>query len=67
MYEAIVETMFVIGSNKDGKWRACAGEAYSFWTLLLNFNFLITLIIVRNCLGYTNQLPSSFKVYKLIF
>ena len=39
MYEAIVETMFVNCSNKDGKWRTCAGEAYSFQTLLLNFNF----------------------------
>ena len=55
MYEAIVETMLIISQNSGRSWNSCAGDASSFWSLLLNFNFLFTLTAVRNCLGYTHS------------
>ncbi|XP_065069046.1 52 kDa repressor of the inhibitor of the protein kinase-like isoform X1 [Rhopilema esculentum] len=54
MYEAIVETMLTISQNRDRSWNSCAADASSFWSLLVNFNFLMTLAVVRNCLGYTH-------------
>ena len=61
MYEAIVETMLIISQNSDRSWNSCAGDASSFWSLLLNFNFLFTLTAVRNCLGYTHSATEQLQ------
>ena len=61
IYEATVETMLIISQNSDRSWNSCAGDASSFWSLLLNFNFLFTLTAVRNCLGYTHSATEQLQ------
>ena len=61
MYEAIVETMLIKSQNKDRTWNSCSGDATSLWSLLLNFDFLFTLTVVRNCFGYTHSATEQLQ------
>ena len=55
MYVPITEALFAIRDNADGKWDSAASEAYALAAVCSNFDFLMTLVIVRNCLGYTRS------------
>ena len=55
MYKAIAEAMFAIKDNVDGKWYTSATEAYALSSLFSNFDFIVTLVVVRMCLGYTRS------------
>ena len=55
MYQAVAEAIFAIQENEDGNWTASASEADAFASILTNFDFIINLVIVRMCLGYTKS------------
>ena len=65
MYEAIVETMLIKSQNKDRTWNSCFGDATSFWSLLLNFNFCSLSQLLETALGIPILLLSNSKVHKL--
>ena len=53
MYIAIAEALFCIRDNADGEWDNSASDAYGLATVSTNFDFIMSLVIVRMCLGYT--------------
>ena len=52
MYVAITEALFTIRDNVDQTWDTSASDAYALSSLCCNFHFIMTLVIVRMCLGY---------------
>ena len=61
LYKAITETMFAIRDNFDGSWDACAADAYLHHSLLTNFVFIVTLVVVRMVLGYARSATSQLQ------
>ena len=55
MYIPIFEALSVMKDNLDGSWNCSSSDAYSHFILLQNFSFLMTLVIVKHCLGYTKS------------
>lgn len=55
MYVPIVEAFNAIHTNVDKRWDSCAAEAFGLASICTNFDFLMTLMIVRMCLGYTKS------------
>ena len=55
MYPAVVAAVTVMSENVDNEWSNSASDAYGFLSLLRNFDFIITLVILKNCLGYTRS------------
>ena len=55
MYTPIVEALFTIRDNVDKKWDSCAATAYSLAAMCCDFDFIITLIVVKNILAYTRS------------
>ena len=55
MHSAVAETMFLIRDNDDGSWSTSASEADSLSSIITSFDFIITLVVVRMCLGYTKS------------
>ena len=55
MYIPIFEALSVMKDNDDGSWTCSSSDAYSQFILLQIFSFLITLVIVMQCLGYTRS------------
>jgi len=61
MYKAIAEAMLIIRDNEDGCWDASAGDAYSYASVLTNFDFILTLVIVRMVLGFARSATSQLQ------
>ena len=61
MYKAIAEAIFVIRDNEDGCWDASAGDAYSYASVLKNFDFILTLVVVRMVLGFARSATSQLQ------
>ncbi len=61
MYIPITEALFTIRDNADRKWDSAAAEAYALAAVCSNFNFLMTLVIVRNCLGYARSVTIQLQ------
>ena len=55
MFVAIAEALFAIRDNADKEWDNSAGDAYALASVCTNFDFIMTLVIVRNCLAYTRS------------
>ena len=55
MYVAIAEALFCIRDNADGGWDNSASDAYGLAAICTNFDFIMSLVIVRMCLGYTRS------------
>ena len=51
----MAEAIFAIQESEDGNWTASASEADAFVSILTNFDFIINLVVVRMCLGYTKS------------
>ncbi len=51
----IPEALFTIRDNLDRCWDTSAGDAFALSSIISSFDFIITLVVVRNCLGYTRS------------
>ena len=65
MYVAIAEALFTIRDNADKKWDTAAADAYALASVVTNFDFIMTLVIVRNVLGYTKTATVQLHGEKL--
>ena len=63
MYIPIFEALSVMKDNDDGSWNCSSSGAYSHFILLQNFSFLITLVIVKHCLGYTRSATVQLQAH----
>ena len=55
MFVAIAEALSAIRDNVDKEWDNSSGDAYALSSVCTNFDFIMTLVIVRNCLIYTRS------------
>ena len=53
MYEPIIAALKEMSDKYDGSWNCSSSAAFANLSILRNFVFLIALVIVRHCLGYT--------------
>ena len=53
MYAVIYDAISIMFDSIDKSWDGSAADAYALCSLLSNFDFIITLVIMRNLLGYT--------------
>ena len=61
MYVAIAEALFTIRDNVDRLWDTSAGDAYALSLFITSFDFIMTLVVVRNCLGYTRSTTAQLQ------
>ena len=61
MYNASTEALFTIRENTDGNWDNSAADAYAHSTLLANFDFIVTLVVVRMVLGFSRSTTSQLQ------
>ena len=61
MYSTVAETLFAIRDNDDGSWNTSASKADSLSSIITSFDFIVTLVVVRVCLGYTESAQYSYK------
>ena len=55
MYVAIAAAFEIMVENIDNEWACSASDAFTLQSIVQNFIFLITLVIVRHCLAYTTN------------
>ena len=55
MYTVIFDAISIMSDNIDKSWDGSAADAYALCSLMANFDFIITLVITRNLLGYTKS------------
>ena len=55
MYEPISAALNIMSENVDRNWNCSSSDAFALQSIMQNFIFLMTLVIVRHCLGYTTR------------
>ena len=52
MYPAVLESLLIMLANTDKEWKNSTSDAYGYASVLRDFDFIIILVILNNCLGY---------------
>ena len=52
LYPAVLEALIIMRENYDKEWRTSTSDAYGFVAVLRDFDFIMVLVILKNCLGY---------------
>ena len=55
LYIPIFEALTVMKNSIDGTFNSSASDAYNYQILKQNFSLIVTLVIVKHCLGYTRS------------
>ncbi len=65
MYVAIAESIFAIRDNVDGTWSGSPADAFGLASICTNFDLIMNLVTVRNCLGYTGAATLQLQGAKI--
>ena len=61
MYPAVLDALSIMRDNESNEWKNSTSDAYGFISILCDFDFIITLVILNSCLGYTHTATAQLQ------
>ena len=61
MYLAVLEAMLIMCDNESNEWKNITSNVHGLISLLCDFDFIITLVILKENLSYTHTAATQLQ------